>query len=177
MDTIRDKLKKAFSGILNFIINNCITILVGSIGFVSICEGVRLWMRSFFSKYYELTFIFLCFAFIVGFIIGSCKRFEEFYKQFSRDYERKKRREEDAIRKFKRFNHYQKTLIQEIYIKGSIIHEVENLEAFLNDFDSNDFESQNLEIEIIDDFHVRATLNKNTYKFVKKHPELLDVLK
>ena len=176
-----DTVKKIASIIGHLILENCVSFVLASAACVAICEGVRLWMRSFFAEYYELIFFFLCAAFIAGYLIGTCKLFIEYYEKASVAYDKRKANEEKEIRRFMMLDYGLKQLIYEVYIKGSILKDYTSESALKDDLAPYSTYTTDkyhyMKIEQIAYDRARITLKDETKKFLKKHPELLDCCK
>ena len=178
---MKNNIKKFASIIGHLILENCVSFVLASAACVAICEGVRLWMRSFFAEYYELIFFFLCVAFIAGYLIGTCKLFIEYYVKASKAYEKRKYLEQAEVTRFMHLHYPFKQTIYEIYIKGSILKEYYSNHAKEDEIlkfctpTCDEYHYMNIE-EIAND-RVRITLKDDIKKFLKRHPELLDCLK
>lgn len=178
---MKNKVKKVASIIGHLILENCVSFVLASAACVAICEGVRLWIRSFFAEYYELIFFFLCTAFIAGYLIGTCKLFIEYYEKASEEYEKRKWQDEAEVTRFMHLRYYFKQIIYEIYIKGSILREYYSeyeMQDEINKFTTlTTDEHHYMNIEEIASDRTRITLKEETKKLLKKHPELLDCCK
>lgn len=108
---MKNKAVKIICAIGRWLLDNCLSLVASGACLAFIVEGVRLWMRSFFSEHYEFIFLFLCGAFIVGFLIGASKRFADFYKAYSEKYEMRKHQEKEEIDRFRRLEYEQKKII------------------------------------------------------------------
>lgn len=179
---MKEALKELAGCIGSFLLQNIIGGVVGTIGVLGILECARLWLRSAFSELYEFTFVFIIVSFIFGLILGVFRRFQEYYKTYTSKYQQRKKYEESECNRFMRLRYHEKQIVYEIFVKGSLLYDVEkmglDLDGFLIDFEiPSTFWGHYLNVEIVGNSNVRLTLNKFSQKLLKRRPELLDCCK
>ena len=175
---MKDMLKELLGAIGSWLLQNIIAVIFGTGGLAAILHCARLWLRSVFSELYEFTFVFIVISFTFGFILGAFRRFEEFYCKYQKVYRENKRREKLQVDKFKLLTCDLKEIVYEAQLKGSWKCDFDTFTA-KNGTSGKfaDFINTYFDAEIVSSEDAKFTLTEKTQKLLKKHPELLDVVK